>query len=109
MDRFDNKVSQLCEQIADAIGYALLCECDDPLLSQLVVAAVEPAPSVRRVRVVVYPSIWGDEFDPDAVNRRLDRARGFLRSEVASSIHRKRTPELQFQLVHPDELIADEC
>jgi ribosome-binding factor A len=107
MERFDNKLSQLCEQIAEAIGYALACECADPLLSQLVVASVEPAPSIRRVRVTVYPPLWGEDFDAALVSERLERARGFLRSEVAFSIHRKRTPELVLQLVHPDQVLVD--
>lgn len=107
MDPSNNKLSQLCEQIAEAVGYAFACECADPVLSGLVVASVEPAPSIRRVRVVVYPPYWGEDFDGAAATDRLERARGFLRSEVAASIHRRRTPELIFQLVHPDELKSD--
>ena len=38
----------------------------------------------------------------------LERARGYLRRQIAGSIHRKRTPELCFELVPPEGAFDDE-
>jgi ribosome-binding factor A len=99
----ERKLVQLCGQVAEALGYAL-GSAEDPLLNDLLVASVEPDIGARRLRVTVFPPVWPGDAHAAAVRARLERATGFLRSEVAASIHRKRTPELVFRLVHPDEI-----
>ncbi|MCX4247827.1 ribosome-binding factor A [Paraliomyxa miuraensis] len=94
----NNKSRQLCRQVQRRLDLAL-CELDDPLLQGLWVQSVEQEPGGRALVVEVVTS------DPAAVAptlARLDAARGWLRSEVAAAIHRKRTPYLQFVVVTQD-------
>ena len=90
----DTKAWQLCGQVAEALRFAL-AGCGDPRLFDLVVEAVVPAPSASRLRVVVSAEAGVDAV---ATLEALERARGYLRQQVAGSIHRKRTPELSFAL-----------
>ncbi len=78
---------------------AFAAECRDEALTDLVVADVVPDPTVRRLRVwLLGPADMGEE-DRERRLRRLAAARGFLRAGVAQAIHRKRTPELVFELL----------
>ncbi len=56
---------------------------------------VTPHPDASRLRVVVTGQ---NEVvaEPDVALTRLRRASGWLRTEVAEAIHRKRVPELVF-------------
>ena len=92
---------QLCRQVFDALSYAL-AELDDPLVDELVLASVVPAPSAARLQVTLVPS--HDHVDPDAA---LSRVRSFaeeFREEVAAEVTRKRAPELVFRIGRRDEL-----
>ena len=65
----------------------------------LVVADVVPDPTVRRLRVWLRGPAGLCEEERLRRLRRLAVARGFLRAAVAQAIHRKRTPELVFELL----------
>lgn len=93
------KTHQLCGQVARAIKLCL-GSSSDGVLSQLVVTLVEPAPDVSRVRVIVTCDP-GADVDPGDALARLQHASGWLRSEVALAIHRKKTPGLTFGWKHP--------
>lgn len=95
-----HKDLQLCRQVFDALTYAL-AELDDPLIDELALASIVPAPSAARVLVTLIPS--RDDLDAEAA---LDRVRAHadeLREEVAAEVNRKRVPELVFRIGRPDE------
>lgn len=94
---FDRKAQQLCAQAQRALAFAFESQCGDEHLSDLVVEAVVPQPTCARLLVVLRPV----ESVPDRgeVLRRLQAAKGHLRAQVASAIHRKRTPALAFELL----------
>lgn len=97
-DRFDNrKTMQLCVQVQRALyGFIPLpgLSCFDGL----VVEAVEPDPDASRLRVVIsVPASATGSIA--ALRNRLIEMVGFLRSEVAPQIHRKRVPSLTFTLM----------
>jgi ribosome-binding factor A len=85
--------AQLCRQASEALSIALAASAD-PVLRDVTIASVEPAAGTARLMVTVYPT----ERDPDFLVARLERARGYLRGEVAAAIHRKRVPDLAFQV-----------
>jgi ribosome-binding factor A len=94
----NRKTLQLCSQIADTMN-VLLPDCHDELLHLLQVASVVPAPDASQLLVMVYPIVQGDKpFDPNEVLDHLAQAAGYLRSEVAAAITRKRVPSLLFQV-----------
>ncbi|HJL04894.1 MAG TPA: ribosome-binding factor A [Polyangiaceae bacterium LLY-WYZ-15_(1-7)] len=86
---------QLCAQVRRTLDLALAEASDERLLGAWV-REVLPNPDVGRLRVVVEV---GPEVDPDEVLGLLNAAQGHLRAEVAGAIHRKRTPDLMFQVV----------
>lgn len=97
----DRKDLQLCRQVFDALTYAL-AEIDDPIVDDLVLASVVPAPSSSRVQVTLVPS--RDDIDVDAALAAVREYRDELREEVAAEVTRRRVPELVFRIGRPDEL-----
>lgn len=94
--KIDRKTLQLCAQVADSLN-GLLVECRDERLQLLQVASVVPAPDASRLLVTVYPVV-STPMDDVAVLQELVRATGRLRAEIATSITRKRVPQLTFHV-----------
>lgn len=97
--RARRKVDQLCRQVEERIGLVLAGEVDDPALQDLYIVEVVPEPGSGRliVRLARPPGI--DDPPIAALLPRLDALRSFLRGEVAAAIHRKRTPDLLFEIL----------
>ena len=103
---FDRKAQQLCAQAQRALAFAFESQCGDEVLAGLVVEAVVPMPTCARLLVVLRP--YESVPDRDEVLRRLRAARGHLRAQVANAIHRKRTPELAFELLPGPGAVREE-
>lgn len=93
------KAHQLCSQVGQALNYAFTAVCDDDVLRDLLVVAIQPAPDETRLLVSV-GSALGTRCDPSRVMSHLAQAQGKLRAEIAASIHRKKVPELAFRIVN---------
>ncbi len=91
--------TRICRQVFDALTYAL-AEIDDPVIDELAIAAVTPAPSAARVEVTLVPSRY--DLDIDEALARLAEHVDDLREEVAHEITRRRVPELAFRITHLD-------
>jgi ribosome-binding factor A len=96
-----HKDLQLCRQVFETLSLAL-AELDDPLIDELAVASVVPAPSAARVLVTLVPT--REDLDVEAALARVHEASDELREEVAADVTRKRAPELVFRIGRPDEL-----
>ena len=100
--REDRKLAQLCAQVEQIVSLAL-GDSADHRLHDLVVHSVSPGPDGARLLVAAmatYP------LDPDCLEELhdvLERARPWLRQQIAAEIHRKRTPDLAFQVLPPWE------
>jgi ribosome-binding factor A len=92
---------QLCRQVLETLTYAL-AELDDPLIDELAIASVVPAPSAARVLVTLVPT--RDDLDADAALARVHAAIEELREDVAADVNRKRAPDLVFRIGNRDEL-----
>jgi ribosome-binding factor A len=92
------KDAQLCAQVRETLSLTL-AERPEPDLLELFVLDVAPAPDVSRLAVYVQAPA---ERDPDEVRARLASMAGHLRAEVAASVHRRKTPSLEFVVVPPD-------
>ena len=99
--RADRKERQLCRQVQEAVGEAL-STLDDDVLSAVWVAGVEPAPDASRLAVLVRAP---RDADPELVKAMLARVGGYLRTEVAHAITRKRAPTLTFEVLPPEVTI----
>ena len=88
----DRKLLQLCKQVAQTLQLVIphvLTDCG------AAVTQVFPAPNAGRLCVVV--SLSAGE-DPHIIEERLKESCGYLRSEVALAVSRRRVPELMFSI-----------
>jgi ribosome-binding factor A len=85
--------------VAETLDSVLAGDSRDELLRALRVAAVTPAPDGSRFVVTVAARPSADRLDPDEVVAHLARASGWLRSEVAAAVTRRRAPTLAFRFV----------
>lgn len=100
--RVDRKTLQLCRQIADTLNYVLSGELNDDVLRNVYVDSVQPAPDASRLMVSVALIDPKDTTPADKVLHRLGLWSPRIRSEVAQSIHRRKTPELSYCVVRPE-------
>jgi hypothetical protein len=86
----NRKTLQLCRQVECALSVIL----EGEILRDLTVQSVVPAPDSSRLLV----TCAGVESSAD-VWAALHRCHAKLRAEVAASIHRRKTPELSFEVL----------
>lgn len=107
--RVDRKAYQLCRQVSDTLNFVLSGDTGDDVLRGLYVDSVDPAPDASRLLVSVAPLDPNDQTPADVYLTRLMAVSGKLRSEVAASISRRKTPELAFRVIPaPEPLPAQE-
>ncbi|MEZ4364111.1 MAG: ribosome-binding factor A [Kofleriaceae bacterium] len=94
----DPKTTQLCRQVEEALNEALACSMNPILRNHLHVVRVEP----RRRSSSLQVQLSISDIEVGRARDALLRAGGYLRSEVARSIHRRRVPELKFAIVPGD-------
>lgn len=96
-DKF-RKAFQLCRQISETLQMVLTD--GDPMLDGLTVVDVLPAPDARRMLVIV--GLDADSVtsatELEEVHQRLTAHLPRLRSEIARSISRRKTPQLVFEI-----------
>jgi ribosome-binding factor A len=92
------KTEQLCRQVERAVAMVVAESAEDALLGAAV-AFVEPWPDAARLRITVVLGAGTPTEQVQAARQALTRAAGMFRVEVARSIHRKRVPEIAFQVM----------
>ena len=101
----DHKVRQLCAQVHRSLS-VVLPGCRDEAVQGLSVEDVGPFPNGARLLVRVRH--WDDDrYSRLELLQRLGHLKGLLRAEVAAAIHRKRTPELLFEVLAPEERLDE--
>ena len=92
------KAYQLSRQVAETLH--LVLSDGDPLLEDLQILDVVPAPDARRMLVILgmASSEVVSATQIEAIMERLQAHLPRLRSEVARSITRRRTPQLVFEI-----------
>ncbi len=92
------KALQLCAQVMRTLNGVLVGE-GDPVLRDLLVIEVVPAPDTKRLLVSVVLAPSASEYDSVEVLEHLHQAQRHLRSEVAAAITRRKAPELSFRVL----------
>lgn len=94
----DRKAAQLCAQVRRALDFGL-----SEVLSQssfdAYILDVIPAPNTSHLVVLVQAAFACDLQSIAALEETLSRNAGLLRTSVAQSIHRRKTPTLTFRVV----------
>ena len=103
-EKEDRKTLQLCKQIGRALSLVLAGCCGDSVLGDVEVVDVVAAPDSGHLAVLVRLDSTASATPPEIVLERLNSARGFLRTQVAAEIRRRRVPELSFRCLHDKEV-----
>jgi len=93
------KTYQVCKQAEKTLNLVMAGESVEPLLRELLVAAVEPAPDSSHLLVIIEPNSTAISLNESDVLEALQRATGRLRAALATAINRKRAPLISFQFV----------
>ena len=86
-------------RLADALQQALaeiLRRVKDPRVGMATVSRVELSADFRRAKVWV--SVIGEEEEQRRTMEGLERAKGFIRSELGQAVRLRHVPELEFRL-----------
>ncbi len=97
------KLFQLCRQVERALSCAIPA-CSDPLVQQLDVVSVSPAPDGSRLSVLLVHQDDPSIEELAEIHQQLEAAAGWLRSEVGQAISRRRVPLLVYR-VQRDNLL----
>ena len=89
------RVSRVGEQIKKELSQILQTELKDPRVGFVTVTGVEVTNDLSQARV--YISVMGDDTQKEETLRALDKAQGFLRSELGRRIRLRQIPELLFK------------
>ena len=95
------RVEKVQEFIKQEISQIILNEMKDPRIHFVTVTGVEATADLRQAKVFV--SLYGKKKKKKETWQALEKAAGFLRSEIGRRIRLRCTPELSFQL---DETLA---
>ncbi len=93
MSRRSERVNDL---IRGALSQILRSEVKDPRVNLATISTVLVSGDLSHATVKV--SVLGDDESRDEAVKALDKAKGFLRSRLASSVRLRKTPELHFEL-----------
>lgn len=106
--RANRVAEQMKKELGDIIGRRL----KDPRIGFVTVTDVEVTGDLQLAKV--YITVLGDEENKEKTLNGLDKAKGFIRSEVGNRIRLRKTPELEFRWDHSfehgsriDELLHD--
>lgn len=89
------RVGRVGEEIKKEICQMLQMELKDPRIGFVTVTDVEVTRDLSLARV--YLSILGSEEERKETLRSLERAKGFIRSELGRRIRLRHTPEIEFR------------
>ena len=95
------RVEKVQEFIKQEISQIILHEMKDPRVHFITVTGVEVTGDLRQAKVFV--SLYGSDVEKQESWKALEKAAGFLRTEIGRRLSLRFTPELSFQI---DESLA---
>lgn len=95
------RTGRVGEQIKKELSQLIQSELKDPRIGFVTVTGVEVTNDLSQAKI--YLSVLGDAEQKDNTLKALEKANGYLRSELGKRIRLRHTPELIFKF---DESIA---
>ncbi|WP_433943294.1 30S ribosome-binding factor RbfA [Paenibacillus sp. SN-8-1] len=96
-----NRTGRVGEQIKKELSVLIQTEMKDPRIGFITVTGVDVTSDLSQAKV--YLSVFGDAEQKENSLKGLEKAKGFLRSELGKRVMLRHTPELIFKI---DESIA---
>lgn len=87
--------NRVAEQMKKELGDILTRKLKDPRVGFITIMDVKVTGDLQQA--TVYISSLGDDHERQETLKALEKAKGFLRSEIGSRIRLRRTPELTFE------------
>lgn len=89
------RANRVGEQIKKELSDIIQREVKDPRIGFVTITAVEVTGDLQQA--TAYFTVYGDEEQRSKSFAALEKAKGFIRSEVGKRIHLRKTPELIFK------------
>lgn len=90
-----HRANRVAEEIKREVTQMIRDEIKDPRIGFVTVTGVEVTPDIRYAKIFI--SIYGnDEIKEQSLNA-LEKAKGFVRSELGKRMSLRYTPELSFR------------
>lgn len=89
------RVGRVSEQIKKELSQIIQIELKDPRVGFITVTGVETTSDLSQARI--YLSVLGSDEQKEASLKALEKATGFLRSELGKRMKLRHTPELLFK------------
>jgi ribosome-binding factor A len=89
-----DRMRRVNEAVREVVSVRIAEGLRDPRIGFVTVTAVDTSPDLRQARV--YVSVLGNPEEREATMAGLQSAHGVLQQAVASELHLKNTPTLQF-------------
>ncbi|SFJ23380.1 30S ribosome-binding factor RbfA [Thermoflavimicrobium dichotomicum] len=88
------RVSRVGEQIKKELGHILQTEIKDPRIGFVTVTAVEMSGDLQIAKV--YVSVFGSAEEKKQSLAGLEKAKGYIRTEIGRRVQIRHVPELHF-------------
>ncbi|WP_172369681.1 30S ribosome-binding factor RbfA [Sporosarcina jiandibaonis] len=95
------RVNRVAEQMKKELGEIILQRVKDPRIGFVTVTDVEVTGDLQNA--IIFISVLGNDSEKEATLQGLDKAKGFIRTEIGKRIRLRVTPEIEFAF---DESIA---
>ena len=95
------RVNRVAEQMKKELGDIILQKVKDPRIGFVTVTDVEVTGDLQQA--TIYISVLGSDKEKENTLKGLDKAKGFIRTEIGQRIRLRVTPEIEFKF---DESIA---
>ena len=95
------RVNRVAEQMKKELGEIILQKVKDPRIGFITVTDVELTGDLQNA--TIYISVLGNDSEKEGTLKGLDKAKGFIRSEIGKRMRLRVVPEIEFAF---DESIA---
>ncbi len=95
------RVNRVAEQMKKELGEIILQKVKDPRIGFVTVTDVEVTGDLQNATIFI--SVLGSDSEKEATLKGLNKAKGFIRTEIAKRIKLRVTPEIEFEF---DESVA---
>jgi ribosome-binding factor A len=92
--REKKRPSRIAEAVRNELSVVLLQKMRDPAVSSISVSRVQVTDDLKYAKI--YYRVMGDKKSVRQAGKGLERAKGFLRTQLAKSLNLRYTPALQF-------------
>jgi ribosome-binding factor A len=92
--REKKRPSRIAEAVRNELSVVLLQKMRDPAVASISVTRVQVTDDLKYAKI--YYRVMGDKKSAQQAGKGLERAKGFLRTQLAKSLNLRYTPALQF-------------